>query len=106
MSTGFSKMLLREPLTVSNDIQSYITHFDLLAHLQKWRRTEMHDRNEVEIDERPHFLALPLQQSANSFYSTLTEAQKASYDETFRALRNQSWSVDVLQDEFNIEGKN
>ena len=34
-------MLLPEAFTGSNDLESYVTHFELLAELQKWRRTEL-----------------------------------------------------------------
>ena len=51
MITSFSKMLLPEPFTGSKDIESYITHFELLSHLQKWRRTETPEGNVVEIEE-------------------------------------------------------
>ena len=88
MTTGTSKMFLPEPFTGSNDIERYITHFKLLAHLQKWKQTEMRVGNEVEIVERPHYFALRLQTSAIEFYRTFTDAQKGSYDETVSAFRN------------------
>ena len=78
MTTGTSKKLLPELFTGSNDIESYITHFELLAHLQRWRRTEMRDKNEVEIDERPHYFALRLQKSAIDFNRRLTDVQKVA----------------------------
>ena len=87
MATGTSKMLLPEPFTGSIDIESYITHFELLAHVQKWKRTLRRDGNEVEIDERPHYFVLRLQKSAIDFYRTTTDAQKGSYDETVKAFR-------------------
>ena len=78
MTTGTSKVLLSEPFTGSNDIESYITHFELLALLQKWRRTGMRDGNEVEINERMHYFALQLHKSAIDFYRTLPDAQKVA----------------------------
>ena len=87
MATGTSKMLLPEPFTGSNDIESYITHFELLANLQNWVRTETREENDVQIDDRPHYFALRLQKSAIDFYRTLTDAQKESYDELKKALR-------------------
>ena len=87
MATGTSKMLLPEPFTGSNDIESYITHFELLANLQNWVRTETREGNDVQIDDRPHYFALRLQKSAIDFYRTLTDAQKPSYDELKKAFR-------------------
>ena len=87
MATGFSKKLLREPFTVSNDIESYISHFELLANLQNCVGTETREGNDVQIDDRPHYFALRLQKSAIDFYRTLTDAQKASYDELKKAFR-------------------
>ena len=58
-----------------------------MAHLQKWKRTERRNGNEVEIDERPHYFALRLQKPAIDFYRTLTDAQKGSYDETVKGCR-------------------
>ena len=87
MATGTSKMLLPEPFTGSNDIESYITHFELLANLQNWVRTETREGNDVQIDDRPHYFALRLQKSAIDFYRTLTDAQKACYDELKKAFR-------------------
>ena len=87
VATGTSKMLLPEPFTGSNDIESYITHFELLANLQNWVTTETREGNDVQIDDRPHSFALRLQKSAINFYRTLTDAQKASYDELKKAFR-------------------
>ena len=87
MATGTSKMLLLEPFTGSNDIESCITHFELLANLQNWVRTETREGNDVQIDDRPNYFALRLQKSAIDFYRTLTDAQKASYDELKKAFR-------------------
>ena len=70
MATGStSRMLLPEAFTGSNDLESYLTHFELLAELQKWKRTERDPAREV--DERPHYFALRLQKSAIEFYRTL-----------------------------------
>ena len=53
MATGStSRMLLPEAFTGSNDSESYVTHFELLAELEKWKRTEGDPAREV--DERPH----------------------------------------------------
>ena len=53
MAAGLtSRMLLPEAFTGSNNLESYVTHFELLAELQKWRRTEGDPAREV--DERPH----------------------------------------------------
>ena len=35
-----SSMLLPEAFTGSNDLDSYVTRFELLEELQKWKRTE------------------------------------------------------------------
>ena len=87
MATGTSKMLLPEPFTGSNDIESYITHFELLANLQNWRRTVTREGNEVEVDDRPHYFALRLQKSAIDFYRTLTDEQKGNYENLKQAFR-------------------
>ena len=51
MATGLtSRMLLPEAFTGSNDLESYVTHFELLAALKKWRRIEGDPAREV--DER------------------------------------------------------
>ena len=86
MATGTSKMLLPEPFTGSNDIDSYITHFELLANLQNWVRTETREGKDVQTDDLPHYFAFRLQKSAIDFYRTLTDAQKASYDELKKAF--------------------
>ena len=87
MASGTSKMLLPELFTGPNDIESYITHFELLANLQNWVRIETREGNDVQIDDQPHYFALRLQKSAIDFYRTLTDAQKASYDELKKAFR-------------------
>ena len=78
-------MLLPEAFTGSNDLESYVTHFELLAELQKWRRTEGDPAREV--DERPHYFALRLQKSAIEFYRTLPQATRENYDECVKAFR-------------------
>ena len=65
-------------------MESYVTHFELLAELQKWRRTEGDPAREV--DERPHYLALRLQKSAIEFYRTLPQATRENYDECVKAF--------------------
>ena len=77
MTTGStSRMLLPEALTSSNDFESYVTHFELIAELQKWKKTEGDPTSEV--DERSHYFALRLQKSAMEFsqYRTLPQATK------------------------------
>ena len=66
MASATSKFLLPEPFTGSNDLESYITHFELLAHLQKWK---------------------PMEGTGTDFYRTLPEATRKSYDETVKAFR-------------------
>ena len=80
MATGStSRMLLPEDFTGSIDLESYVTHFELLAELQKWKRTEGDPAR--EIDERPHYFALRLQKSAAEFYRTLPQATRENSDE-------------------------
>ena len=83
-----SRMLLPEIFTGSNDFESYLTQFELLAELQKWRRTERASSGGAvcEIDERPHYFALHLQKSAIEFYRTLPQNVRDSYDETVEAF--------------------
>ena len=78
-------MLLPEAFTGSNDLQSYVTHFELLAELEKWKRTEGEPAREV--DERPHYFALRLQKSAIEFYRTLPQATRENYDECVKTFR-------------------
>ena len=80
MATGStSRMLLPEAFTGSNNLESYVTHFELLAELQKWKRTEGDPAREV--DEQPHYFALRPQKSAIEFYRTLPQATRENYDE-------------------------
>ena len=53
MATGTTKMLLPEHFGDSNDIENFVTHLKLLAHLhlQKWRRIERRDQNEIVTDD-------------------------------------------------------
>ena len=83
-------MLLPEAFPGSNDFESYLTHFELLAELQKWKRTETPSSGGAarEIDERPHYFAHRLQKSAIEFYRTLPQNVRDSYDETVKAFRN------------------
>ena len=77
MATGStSRMLLPEKFTGTKDLESYVTH-ELLAELQKWKRTEGDPAREV--DERPHYFALRLQKSAIEFYRTLQQATRENY---------------------------
>ena len=50
MARHSSKTLLREPITGSNDFESYVTHFELLSQLQKWQRKETVNGAETETD--------------------------------------------------------
>ena len=85
MATGLtSRMLLLEAFTDSNDLESYVTHFELLTELQKWKRTEGVPAREV--DERPHYFALRLQKSAIEFYRTVPQATRDNYDECVKAF--------------------
>ena len=75
MATGStSRLLLPEAFTGSNDLESYVTHFELLAELQKWRRIGGDPAREV--DERPLYFAFRLQKSAIEFYRTLPQATR------------------------------
>ena len=87
MARHSSKTLLPEPITGSNDFESYITHFELLSQLQKWQRKETVNGAETEIDERPHYFVLRLQKSAIDFCRTLSEDTRKSYEETVKAFR-------------------
>ena len=79
-----SKMLLPEAFTGFNDFESYLTHFELLAELQKWTLNKLASSGGAarEIDERPHYFALRLQMSAIEFYRTLPKNVKDSYDDS------------------------
>ena len=72
MARHSSKKLSPEPFTGSNDFESYLTHFELLLQLQKWQRKEKVNGAETELDERPHYFKLRLQNSAIDFYRTLS----------------------------------
>ena len=85
MATGStSRMLLPEAFTGSNDLESYVTHFELLAELQKWKRTEADPAREV--NERPQCFALRLQKPATEFYRTLPQATRENYDDCVKAF--------------------
>ena len=81
-ASSVSKMLLPEQFTGSNDFESYLTHFELLAELQNWKCTV----SGTKTDERPIFLALRLQKFAIKFYRTLSDANRNSFDDTAKAL--------------------
>ena len=87
MARHSSKTLLSEPFEVSNDFENYVTRFQLLSQLQKWQRKETVNGVETEIDERPHYFALRLQNSAIHFYRTLSEDTRRCYAETVKAFR-------------------
>ena len=85
MATGStSEMLLPEALTGLNELESYVTHFELLAELQKLKTTEGHPAH--QIDERPHYFALRLQKSAIEFHRTSPQATRENYDETVKVF--------------------
>ena len=44
--TDTSEIILPQPISGSSDIESYITYFELLGNLLKWRRTETQGRRE------------------------------------------------------------
>ena len=88
MARHYSKTLLPEPFTGSNDFEIYVTHFELLSQLQKGQRKETVNGAETEIDERPHYFALRLQMLAIDIYRTLSEDTRKSYDETAKAFRH------------------
>ena len=77
-------MLLPEAFTGSNDLESYVTHFELLAELQKWKRTEGGPAREV--DERPHYSAIRLQKSAIEFYRNLPQSTRENYDDCVKVF--------------------
>ena len=66
-------------------MESYLTHFELLTELQKWKRNEGDPAREV--NERPHYFALGLQKSALEFYRTLSQATRGNYDECVQPFR-------------------
>ena len=72
MATGLtSRMLLPEAFTGSNDLEIYVTRFELLMELQKWNRTEGDPAREVD-----DYVALRLQKSATEFYRNLPQATR------------------------------
>ena len=79
-----SRMLLPEAFSGLNDLESYVTHFGLLAELQNWKKTEGDPAREV--DERPYYFAFRLQKSAIEFYRTLPQATREKYDECVKAF--------------------
>ena len=95
VATATPKVLLPQPSTGSNDIESF-PHFEFLAHLREWTRTEMHGGNGVEINERPHYFALRIQISATDFYRILTDANVTKYYETVRAFETHCTVKPVL----------
>ena len=85
MATGStSRMLLPEPFSITNNLKNYVMHFELLAELQKWKRTEGDPAREV--DERPHSFALRLQKSVLEFYCILPRATRENYYECVKAF--------------------
>ena len=87
MARYSSKMLLPEPFKGSNDFESFVIVFELRSQLQKWQRKETVNGAGTEIDERSHYFALRLQNSAIDFYRTLSEYTSESSDETVKAFR-------------------
>ena len=56
MATGStSRVLLLEAVTFSNDLESYATHFVLLAEIQHWKRTEKDPTRQFDEWPRLHF---------------------------------------------------
>ncbi len=76
-----ARHLLPEPFTGSNDLEAYITHLELLATLQKRKRTE----KQQEVAERPHYFAFRLQKGAVDYNKTLPEATQRNYDELVKS---------------------
>ena len=70
MATGTSMMFLPVPFNGFNESESYIPDFTCLSHLGKQKRTELRERNEVTIDDRPKYFSLRFQKSAMDFYCT------------------------------------
>ena len=86
MATGStSRMLIPEAFTGSNDSESYVTHFELIAELPKGKRSEGDPAREV--DERPHYFALRLQKPAMEFYRTLPQATREQEKILMNALK-------------------
>ena len=56
MASSVSKVFLPEAFMGPNEFESYLTHFELLAELQNWKRTVI-----------SHYFALRLQKSAIEF---------------------------------------
>ena len=84
MATGLSTRMLTEAFTCSNDLESYLKHFELLAELLTWKGTEGDPAR--QNDERPHFVALRLNKSAIHFYRTLPQDTNESYNECVKAF--------------------
>ena len=99
MATGTSELLLPGQFKGSIDIESYITHLNFVAQLQKRSSTETNDGNQVEKDEHPQFgtstpetskfFSTPLQQTRKK----RVMAQQSNLSK-HKILRNQSCSVD------------
>ena len=81
MASSVSKILMPGAFIGPNDFESYLTYFELLAKQQNWKRTV----SGTETDERSHYFALKLQNSAIEFYCTLPEATRNNYDDTVKA---------------------
>ena len=77
-------MLLPEMFTGSSNVESYVTFFELLAELQKWKSIE--EDLAREVDERPQYFALRLQKSVIEFYRTLPQATRENYDECVKVF--------------------
>ena len=84
MAQSSSKLLFPEIFTASNDFDSYVTHYELLSHFQKWQKSK---NAKKKSDERPLNFALRLQKSAFDFYRTLSEDTRKSYDEIVRVFK-------------------
>ena len=95
MATGLTyRKLLPEAFTGSNDLESYVTHFELLAELQKRKRTEGDPARDV--DERPHYFALRLPKSSIALYRKLHEKTMMNALKLFEnsTTKNRSFSGD------------
>ena len=75
-ATSVAEILLPEVFTGSKNFESYLTHFELLAELQKCKRTI----SGTKTDESQLYFAL-------RFYLNLPEATRKSYDETLKVFR-------------------
>ncbi len=83
MAERTALQLVPKPLTVSNDLDAYATIFELLANLQRGKRTE----TDQERNDQPHYFTFKFQQSAIDYYKTLPEAAQKDYGELRKLFR-------------------